>query len=454
MVITRNLFPLITGLVGLGVIGAAVGIYSVLFGHQWVLMLGAPLMLPLLLVLFTHPRTLFLILLGTRCALDPVLESARFSSTLGLGALLNLLVVACALVWCMQQSDARLRRVFLLWAAPWVVMALGVAYAPDAMPALKRLIAFTSYSAVFVMGYLLSLEQRLHTLLKVVAASSILPLLVGGMQLATGNLFNEGRLASTFTHPNIFAFYCLLVLIAVAALPQAMPATQNTQQNGGGKSKAAFVLMPLLAVSILLTQTRSAWAALMIASLMYGILVQRKILIWMALLVVIAAFTPAVQDRMLDLFSGNQVVQYAKLNSFAWRQYIWESGLGWMNPTHYLFGYGIGGFYYYSPDFFPLSGGKPFGAHNVFVERFFDGGIVAVLVFAIFIGTQFFAAIRLLPSNKILGLVYLTLIVSYLTLNFSDNVVDYLAYNWYYWAVAGGLFAMAQPPAQKPKTLA
>ncbi|HEX4879176.1 MAG TPA: O-antigen ligase family protein, partial [Limnobacter sp.] len=205
-----------------------------------------------------------------------------------------------------------------------------------------------------------------------------------------------------------------------------------------------YTLLPTLVLSIAMTQTRSAWAALLLMGIIYGIAVSRVTLVWLLIGLVIAAFIPAVQDRVLDLMQGNEVIQYAKLNSFAWRQYIWESGLNWMSPARYLFGYGIGGFFYHSVDFFPLSGGMPFGAHNVFVERFFDGGIVAVSVFAVFFAVQLRWACKLLGTVRAGGLAYLGLVLTYLTLNASDNVVDYLAYNWYYWAVAGALYAQAR----------
>ena len=115
-----------------------------------------------------------------------------------------------------------------------------------------------------------------------------------------------------------------------------------------------------------------------------------------------------------------------------------------MSTSRYLLGYGIGGFFHYSPDFFPLSGGREFGAHNVFVERFFDGGLVAVTAFSIFFIVQLYKAFQLWKYEQFTALVYFGLILSYLTLNASDNVVDYLAYNWYYWVVAGAFYATAK----------
>ncbi|BET27252.1 O-antigen ligase [Limnobacter thiooxidans] len=431
--------------------GGVVGAYGVRFGEHAILLLAAPLIIPLGVLLFIQPRLLFYLLIASRCALDPILESARFSSSFGLGALLNLLLIACAGVLCIQRTKASIQQSIVLWVAPLLVMMLGVSYAPELIPALKRLVAFVSYFAVFTIGFILASEEQLKRLLKVIVLSSLVPLGVGFYQITTGGMASTGRLAATFTHPNIYAFYCLLVVITLVYLQRMHARTQvptGTAQSMG-PTIAMWLLLPCLLLSIVMTQTRSAWAALILLGLVYGILFSKRTLFGMLAVLVLAALLPAVQERIMDLFSGNEVVQYAKLNSFAWRQYIWESGLNWMSPSRYLLGYGIGGFFYHSVDFFPLSGGNYFGAHNVFVERLFDGGLVAIAVFSIFFAVQFHHARKLLKQDQFTGLVYFCLMLSYLVLNFSDNVIDYLAYNWYYWVVAGAMYAHARqiPPA-------
>lgn len=431
--------------------GMVVGMYGAKFGEHALLLLGAPLLIPLGVLLFISPRWFFLLLIAGRCALDPVLESARFSSSFGLGAILNLMVIGCAFWMCVQRNKVPIKQTVWLWIPPLLVMILGVSYSPDIMPALRRLIAFLSYFSVFIIGFILASEGYFKVLLRVIVWSSVIPLFVGFYQFATGSMAITGRLASTFTHPNIYAFYCLLVLIVLLYLQRLQ--TQDESKKTVSVEKAVqWLILPCLLLSIVLTQTRSAWAALVVLGLVYGLLFSRKVLLWMLGSVVLAAMVPAVQERVLDLFTGNEVVQYAKLNSFAWRQYIWESGLNWMSPSRYLLGYGIGAFYFYSVDFFPMSGGTYFGAHNVFVERLFDGGLVAVSAFAVFISAQFLAAYKLIRFDKFTALFYVGLMVCYLILNTSDNVVDYLAYNWYYWVTAGAFYAMARSAVLNHKT--
>ena len=136
--------------------GGVVGAYGVRFGEHAILLLAAPLIIPLGVLLFIQPRLLFYLLIASRCALDPILESARFSSSFGLGALLNLLLIACAGVLCIQRTKASIQQSIVLWVAPLLVMMLGVSYAPELIPALKRLVAFVSYFAVFTIGFILA----------------------------------------------------------------------------------------------------------------------------------------------------------------------------------------------------------------------------------------------------------------------------------------------------------
>ena len=440
---TRQTIAKLFVLIALLAVGGMVGLYANMYGKHWVLMLGTPLLIPLGLLLIVNPRVLFLILIGTRCALDPILDSARFSSSFGLGALLNLLLIACAVVIGLQANKTTVKQSVLLWVLPLLIMALGVTYSPEPLSAFKRMIAFVSYFSVFTVGMILAQENHMKKLLRVIVFSSVLPLLIGMYQFATGSLAVEGRLAATFTHPNIYAFYCLLVLIVLVYLQKLQQAT-GEPKPGTTEKIVQWVLLMLLLVSIILTQTRSAWLALILIGLMYGLLFSRKTLLWLVLGLFLAALSPDVQDRVVDLFSGNEVINYSKLNSFAWRQHIWESGLNWMSPSRYLMGYGIGGFIHHSPEFFALSGGIEFGAHNVFVERFFDGGILAFGVFSMFFLVQMQKAYKLIAHDQFTALIYVGLIFSYLTLNASDNVVDYLAYNWYYWVVAGAFYATAK----------
>jgi O-antigen ligase len=175
--------------------------------------------------------------------------------------------------------------------------------------------------------------------------------------------------------------------------------------------------------------------------------------LYLALVPIVALLIPSVRERLLDLGAGNEVVQYAKLNSFAWRVYIWESGLQWMRPGNYLLGYGLDSFQYYSPTFFPLAFKVNFGAHNLYVQWIFELGALGIAAYLWLFGCLLWWLKKLLPINRLCGVVLLSLVVQYMIVSASDNMPSYLVFNWYFWFIAGSacaLVAVANGAAANP----
>jgi len=191
----------------------------------------------------------------------------------------------------------------------------------------------------------------------------------------------------------------------------------------------------------MLTQTRSAWIACFALFFAYGLFFERRYLLYMVVIPLFALLIPSVRERFLDLGAGNEVVQYAKLNSFAWRVYLWESGLKWMQSGKYLLGYGIDSFQHYSPTFFPLAGKTNFNAHNLYVQWIFELGALGLLAYLWLFGRVLWILRKMLSMNKLGGFVMIALVIQYLMVSFSDNLASYLAFNWYFWFVVGSACA-------------
>lgn len=152
----------------------------------------------------------------------------------------------------------------------------------------------------------------------------------------------------------------------------------------------------------------------------------------------------------MDLATGNDVhAQYAKLNSFAWRVLMWESGLQWMRTSNYFLGYGLESFRFYSPEFFPLAGKYNPGAHSVYVQLLFELGVFGLSAF-LWLYVRMLAGIRAMARvDKLGAFVCAFLVVNYLVFSFSDNMLGYLSFNWYFWFVIGAAIAVAvRQPAQ------
>ncbi|MEC5218509.1 O-antigen ligase [Actimicrobium sp. GrIS 1.19] len=418
------------------------------------MVLPAVLLLGMLLL---YSRVLLLtVILLLRASGDVFFDTTKVAlggMQIGVGGLVNVAVILIALLLVIEKPKLLPKKLAVIWL-PFILLGMvGVALAPEKGNAVRLYLAQVSYFAVFVTAfYVVRTPEDFKRCVRIVLWSSVLPLLYGiGSIAVQGGVHgpNGARLQSTFAHPNIYAFYLTLVVtLGFYVLKSATYKLSGAQRVG----LSAYLL--LLMVMLLLTQTRSAWMACFGLFFAYGLLFERRFLWLMALLPVVAMLIPDVRDRVLELGSGNEVVQYAKLNSFAWRLYIWRSGLEWMRPSHYLFGYGMDSFAHFSPTFFPLAGKTNFGAHNLYVQWLFELGALGLLAYLWLYGRLLWILKGLLPVNRLCGFMLLAMVVQYLMVSASDNMGAYLAFNWYFWFVAGSGCAMlahaqpAQPTAQ------
>jgi O-antigen ligase len=319
--------------------------------------------------------------------------------------------------------------------------------APVKGDAIRLYLALISYFSIFISAfYFVRSRDDFNRCVRIILWSSVLPALYALVDIAihggvTGP--NGARLQSTFSHPNIFAFYLTLVVSLGLYVLKSEPATLSVP-NRVIVTGYMFLLLALL----VLTQTRSAWLACFLLFAAYGLFFERRYLLYLVLLSLFALLIPSVRDRVLDLGAGNEVIQYAKLNSFAWRVYLWESGFRWMRPPHYLLGYGLDSFQHYSPTFFPLAGKTNFNAHNIYVQWLFELGAFGLLAYLWLYGRLLWALKKMLPKDKLGGFILIALVIQYLMVSFSDNMASYLAFNWYFWFVAGAACALVAADAR------
>lgn len=421
------------------------GLFSVIFveafGEKLSLLMALPAVM-LIALLFVFDRyLLFMLILLLRPALDPLLDKTKIGG-MGIGGVLNALVIIIALL-AIVQKDFQLRSILIKTWVPFLfILLLAVGFAPDFIHAIKSYLSLISNAAMFALAITLVKTQADYgRWMRIVLLSSLIPALYGLIDYATGGQVTAAagkRIASTFSHPNIFAFYLVLII---------------TLSFYFIKSKVSYIspsmkrLLPLyiilMIVLLLFTKTRSAWVACFVFFALYGLLYERKYLLFVIAAPFVALLIPEMQDRIIDLTQGNEVVTYGTLNSYAWRKYIWESSLSWMQPSHYFLGYGLESFMHYSLEFFPLAGDKETGAHNVYVQLIFDTGVVGMLTFVWLYGSISFYLAQFYKANKLMIFSVIMLLCQYGLLAYSDNMLSYLAYNWYFWFVIGATYSIA-----------
>ena len=425
------LFAILVGVAVPGFVGAVDG------SPAKALALPALLLLGMLLVASRMALLVGILLLRGFC--DVFFDATRISlgaTQIGLGFLVNIFVIMIALLLVIEKPQQLPKKMFLAWLPFLLICVCGVAIAPGVAEALRVLLAQLSYCAIFVCAfYIVRTPEDFKRCARIVLYSSVLPLLYALVDIAVkGGVSgpNGARLQATFAHPNIFAFYLTLVIAVGFYVLKS-----DTYKLSQGQRIGLGGYVGLLLVMLLLTQTRSAWIACGAMFLGYGLLFERRYLVYMLVAPVLALMIPEVRDRVLDLGAGNEVKLYAKLNSFAWRQYIWESGLNWMQPSRYLLGYGIDSFAFYSPTFFPLAGKTHFGAHSMYVQWLFELGALGLGACLWLFARVLWTLKGLAASDRLGAFVLVVMVLQYLIVSASDNMAAYLAFNWYFWFMLG-----------------
>ncbi|MBX6328364.1 MAG: O-antigen ligase family protein [Pseudolabrys sp.] len=369
------------------------------------------------------------------------------------GAFLNLAVLGLAGIMALTRSGRAFP--FCTWLPFLLVAAASIAWSSDRTGGVRALLVLLTYASLFTIPFFLRPAAR-HAaeLLKAIVYSSVVPVAAGLLELAVARE-PGGRLQSTFVHPNGFAFY-LMVVLGVIWFLRASSAIAFTPLVRKLMIPYSGVLVGLM----LMTQTRAAWIGTCVIFGAYAIFVNRRYLL-VAPLVPLLIFVPIVGDRLADLergtaYTGAMESRADAINSFAWRQFMWESAFADVADTPF-FGKGLASFAPNSLKFFPLADSSRtyyrggIGAHNAYVQAYYETGAIGLLCYvAIFIGVLLRAARHFRNDRK--GSVMLAAVVlAYMVINYSDNIFDYGALNLYFWGFVGT--ALAKWAERRPGTL-
>lgn len=367
-------------------------------------------------------------LLLVRASCDPLLDALRGQDDgMGPGALLNLLMLLAALRLALLRPHPLAAPILPMWA-PFLLAGLAsVVVAPDTAGALRLTLVQASYCAAYALPFWLirSARDRLRWL-RLLLCSSFLPAGWALAELAQGD--SGLRLQATFSHPNIFAFYLLLMvalLLYLLRVERPAPVTR----------RLLWAYMLLLLTLLVLTRTRSAWAGCLTLFVVYGCLVERRFLLYALLAPALLLANEEVRLRLADIAAGAYDAQ-GQLNSYAWRVLLWRAGLHWMDGAHWLYGYGLESFRFYSPRFFPLPGQDSWDPHNVYIQLYFETGALGLAAY----GWLFLRLLRrlwLAAASWPAAVIVLAMVLAYILTSWSDNMLYYLSFNWYFWFFAG-----------------
>ncbi len=381
-----------------------------------------------------------------RASSDPIfnlLGGDSGAASMGVGALFNVVAIAVAVVLLAQTPLRAPFPVLAIWG-PFLLIAFGsTLYAPDFKAAVRLASVLLTYWAFFAMPFFLlrsSLDVTRFVL--VVIASSIPPSLYAFVDIARGlSNFSEFRLQSTFSHPNIYAFYLVLqvglaLYVRSSRILRVPPLIRTL----------VTLYIPGLIFFLLLTKTRSAWGACGLMCLVYAVKIDRRFLLALLLVPVLFVGNPSLRERLADVTAATEVDNFSqlnddnRLNSYVWRQALWESAIPVVLERP-LLGHGLESFKPATPSFFSLIGPQGIDGHNFYLQASFEMGLLGLLALIWLLGCVAYRLVKGLRRDPPGLLIILCILATYLLESYSDNMHFYLSFNWYFWFVMGTICA-------------
>lgn len=353
-----------------------------------------------------------------------------------LGGLVNVLATGIGVVYfgVLWKNPFKGRSLTVPYGLFLAVFAVSIWWAPDFRWAIRFV---TRLAAPFFTYLIISdmLDRKMERqVISALYLSSVIPILYGFWQLISGegNEVTEGyvRVNSSFFHPAHFGMY-LGFLFCLAYAEFLDPRAKN---------KAIRLLyIGCLVVLEIATYTRISWLAMAFSwvylSWVYG---KRSYLFGGALvaILVLLAGGEGILDRVTSVADtlGSENV-YDLNTSVGWRLYFWDEILRrfWDAPW---VGFGAGSSVMLGVELF----GVEAAPHNGYLRVLYETGFVGAATFLAVLALMLRQGFRLLRRTgdvrvTFISHVYVTMTVTYILLNLTDNILEYYEVAIYQWAI-------------------
>ena len=281
--VRHPLRPRYLAFVGLMALAVLLGMFTPvlvqIMGNKPTKLLALPAAMIFGLMLAYDRKLSLLIIIVFRAGIEQALTATQLSLggiPLGVGGLLNGCVIMIAVMLVIEQPKMVPRRAFLIWMPFLLMFVVQLLPSPSVGEGVRQILQVLSYYAIFISGFYFGrTPAEFRRMIKLVVWSSAIPALYAVYHVAF-NFSSEYRLRSTFGHPNVLAVYMTVVISMAFYLLQTM------EKNAAGWRRVGlacyiFVLIGML----LLTKTRSAWAATAVGFALYGVIFNRRYLVYM-----------------------------------------------------------------------------------------------------------------------------------------------------------------------------
>lgn len=354
-----------------------------------------------------------------------------------LGGLVNVLATGIGFVYflVLWKNPFKGRSLTVPYGAFLGLFAVSIFWAPEDRWSTRFV---TRLAAPFFTYLIISdmLDRKMvRQVITAIYASSVIPILYGFYQWGTGqgNEVTEGyvRVNSSFFHPAHFSMY-LTFLFCLAYAEFLDEARTN-------RGLRLLYIGCLVALEIS-TYTRISWVAMFVCWVYLSWIYERRSYLLVGGVLGafgLVAFGGGIVERMSDATVAFDTGADAfDLNtSVGWRLYFWDelSRRFWDAP---LLGHGAGSSVMLGVELFGLEAAP----HNGYLRVAYETGALGLLAFAWVLLTMLWQGWRLIRRRSYGGLalvshVYVTMTLSYVMLNATDNILEYYEVAIYQWAI-------------------
>lgn len=353
-----------------------------------------------------------------------------------LGGLVNVLATGIGVVYflVLWKNPFKGRSLTLPYGAFLAVFAASIDWAPDFRWAIRFV---TRLAAPFFTYLIISdmLDRRMQRqVIGALYASSIVPIVYGYWQwiTGTGNDITEGynRVNSSFFHPAHFSMY-LVFLFCLAY-------SEFLDSRTGNKVLRLGYLFCLVSLEIS-TYTRISWVAMAVCWVYLSWVYNKRSYLFAGAAImgiVLIAGGHTILDRMTsasDVLESDNI--YDLNSSVGWRLYFWDEILRRFWDAKW-FGFGAGSSVMLGVELF----GVEAAPHNGYLRVLYETGFFGSVAFLWVLGTMLWQGFRLVRRSKdtrltFISHVYITMTVTYILLNLTDNILEYYEVAIYQWAI-------------------
>ena len=391
--------------------------------------------LTMITVFLHNPKWGIFLILFTRPLIDKFSDSFSLSIeniSLNASAILGSLVIVLLAAFILQnKSEIKKTPLKKSWLFFILIIIASIIFSINYASSLYEITRIISIFLVFVSVFIITKKEKdYRNIAYAIIYSAVIPFFFATYQLLTGTGLGgttgiESRLFGTFSHPNPFASFVLIVLVVSIFFFVKEKIKWH---------KWALAIFIIWGIFLLIqTYSRGAWFAFAIFLIILTALRYPKVLLGVLIALIFSfLISDSIRNRVEDIYNPPAD------SSVRWRFMQWERmyGLFLKEP---LTGYGIGTeTVLHLKEFGPNAGNQYI--HNDFLRIALETGIVGFISYSMLLFIALFQLISHYrkeknPWIKDFGLFVLALFIAMLSFSLTNNTLRETVTQWTLWSL-------------------